>query len=128
LSGPTAVGTGASREEQIELSQLIEIINDRFGTEFRPADQLFFDQVREEAIANEEVRQAARVNTIENFGYVFGRALEDIFIDRMEQNEDIFARFMNDPEFQRLVESHLRRDVYDQIRDEQAAGSTDMPA
>jgi type I restriction enzyme R subunit len=121
LKGPTAGGTGASHEEQVELSQLIDIVNDRFGTNFKPADQLFFDQIREEAVANEEVRQAAGVNTLENFRYVFGRALEDIFIDRMEQNEDIFARFMNDQEFQRLVERHLRREVYDQIRADLAA-------
>ena len=47
ISGPTEVGTGISHEEIIELSQLIDIINDRFGTDFKPADQLFrFDQGR----------------------------------------------------------------------------------
>ena len=37
--GP-AVGTGAAQEEQVELSRLIDILNDRFGTDFKPADQL----------------------------------------------------------------------------------------
>jgi len=118
VKGPTAVGTGKSQDEQIELSQLIDLINERFGTDFKPADQLFLDQVREEAVANEVLRQAAAANTIDNFKYVFAKALEDIFIDRMEQNESIFARFMNDQDFQHLVEKHLRRRVYDQIRGE----------
>jgi len=117
VKGPTAVGTGTSQDEMIELSQLIDILNDRFGTNFKPVDQLFLDQVREEAVADETLRQAAVANTIENFKFVFAKALEDIFIDRMEQNEAIFARFMNDLEFQKLVEKHLRQQVYEQIRE-----------
>lgn len=122
LKGPTAVGTGMSGDEEVELSQLIDILNERFGTDFKPADQLFLDSVREDAVANEALRQAASANSIENFKYVFGKALESLFIDRMEQNEEIFARFMNEPNFQRLVEEHLRRQVYEQIRSEQAGG------
>lgn len=64
------------------------------------------------------MRQAALANTFDNFGYVFRRALEGLFIDRMEQNEDIFNRFMNDKEFQGIVEQVLRRQVYDQIHEE----------
>jgi len=121
IDGPTAVGTGKSQDEQIELSQLIDLLNQRFGTDFKLADQLFLDQIREEATADDTLRQAAAANTVENFKYVFGRALEDLFIDRMEQNEDIFARFMNDPEFQAVVESRLRQQVYEQIREEMAS-------
>jgi len=120
LKGPTAVGTGMSGDEEVELSELIDILNERFGTDFKPADQLFLDSVREDAVANEALRQAAAANSIDNFKYIFGKALEGLFIDRMEQNEEIFAKFMNDPNFQRLVEEHLRRQVYDQIRAEQA--------
>jgi len=120
LKGPTAVGTGMVGDEEVELSELIDILNERFGTDFKPADQLFLDSVREDAVANEALRQAASANSIENFKYVFSKALEGLFIDRMEQNEEIFARFMNEPNFQKLVEEHLRRQVYDQIRAEQA--------
>jgi hypothetical protein len=50
--------------------RLIDIVNQRFGTEFKPADQLFFDQIREEAVADSHIQQAARVNSLENFKYV----------------------------------------------------------
>lgn len=116
LKGPTAVGTSKAKDEEIELSRLIDLLNERFGTDFRPADQLFLDSVREDAIASDDLRQAALANTIDNFSYVFRRALEGLFIDRMEQNEDIFNRFMNDAQFQQVVEETLRRQVYDQIR------------
>ncbi len=59
-------------------------------------------------------------NTRENFGYVFLKALEDIFIDRMEQNEEITAKFMNEKEFRDTVGQYLLKQVYEQIRSEGA--------
>ncbi len=120
VSGPVSVGTGIKRGEKIELSQLIDILNERFGTEFKPADQLFFDQIKEDAMADSELRQAAMANTMENFGYVFLKALEGMFIDRMDQNEEITAKFMNEKEFQNIVGKHLLKQVYEQIRAEES--------
>ena len=116
IYGPTEVGTGAERDEKIELSRLIDVINERFGTDFTLRDELFFEQVREDAAADEGLRQAAQANAIENFAYVFDKALEGFFIDRMEQNEELFSRFMNNPDFRQLVAETLGRQVYDQIR------------
>jgi len=118
ISGPTSVGTGAAGGEQVELSKLIDILNDRFGTEFRPGDQLFFDSIKEDAMADSGLRQAAHANTLENFGYVFNKALEGIFIDRMDQNEDITARFMNDGKFREAVSQQLQKEIYEQMRRE----------
>jgi len=118
VSGPTDVGTGMARGVEIELSKLIDILNDRFGTEFKPGDQLFFDSIREDAVADTNLRQAAIANTMENFGYVFRKTLEGLFIDRMEQNEEITAKFMNEKDFQNAVTKHLLEQVYRQIREE----------
>jgi len=118
LDGPTDVGTATKRGPDIELSKLIDLLNERFGTEFKPADQLFFDQIQEHAADNETLRQAALANTIDAFKYVFDKALEGLFIDRMEQNEEITTKFLNDDNFQQAVTSHLRQKVYEQIRGE----------
>ena len=45
-------------------------------------------------------------------------ALEGLFIDRMEQNDEIATKFLNDKQFQDVVTSHLRQKVYDQFLDE----------
>jgi len=115
LDGPVAVGTGKADDERVELSRLSEIVNERFGTDFALTDALFFEQISEEAVADESLRQAARANTVDNFRYVFDGALTGLFIDRMGQNEEIFARFMNDAAFQKVVKEHLLHQVYDQI-------------
>ena len=118
VSGPLAVGTGGVRDGDIELSKLIDILNKRFGTEFKPGDQLFFESIREDAVAASELRQAAIANTMENFGYVFREVLEGFFIDRMDQNEEITTRFMNEDSFRNEVSGHLLKQVYEQIRSE----------
>lgn len=116
VPGPVAVGTGAAKEEVAPLSAIIDVLNQRFGTRFRPADQYFVDQIGEEAFADPQLVEAAHANEIENFRFVWDRTLQGIFIDRMDLNEEFFARFMNDPEFHRVLSALLMRDVYDRIR------------
>jgi type I restriction enzyme, R subunit len=105
------------RNEYVTLSILIDKLNERFGTDFKLADQLFFDQVAETAIANETLQEAAKANSLENFAFVFNRVLEGLFIERMDGNEEIFKRLMNDDEFRTLAAEHLVRDVYQKIRE-----------
>lgn len=112
LDGPKEVGSGMVREEGIPFSRLIDIINERFGTDFNEADQLFLDQIVEEAVMDDSLQQAAEVNPIDKFQLVFSQVLESLFIDRMEMNEELFAKFMNDKEFQQLVAKGLCRRVY----------------
>ena len=112
LKGPTEVGLRRADGKQVALSQLVDKLNERFGTDFKPADQLFFDQIAEAAVDNDTLKTAAKVNTLENFKPVFDRLLEALFIERMEGNEDIFDRLMNDPEFRNIAANELMRDVY----------------
>jgi len=116
LDGPREIGSGLVREQPVSLSRLIDVINERFGTDFTEADQLFFDQIVEAALSDEGLRQAAQANSEEKFALVFNRVLESLFVERMEQNEDIFARFMNDQGFQKLVATWLVSDVYKKMQ------------
>ncbi len=47
---------------------------------------------------------------------MFNKELENLFIERMEGNEEIFQRLMNDDEFRTIVARHLMQAVYEQIR------------
>jgi type I restriction enzyme, R subunit len=116
LHGPTEVGSGLLREEQVPLSQLIDIVNERFGTDFNQADQLFFDQVVEAAVADEGLREAAAVNPEDKFELVFRSVLEQLFVERMDQNEEIFVRFMNDQAFQKIVTTWMATEAYRRLR------------
>lgn len=115
LKGPGDVGTGQP-EQLVRLSELIDILNERFGTDFTQADQLFFDQIQQEAAENDALRKAAASNSKEDFRSVFEKAFEGLLIDRMEGNEDIFGRLMADGEFRRLALEHLLGKVYAQLK------------
>ena len=116
LDGPTEVGTGLAREEAVPLSQLIDVVNERFGTDFNQADQLFFDQIVEAAMSDNGLRQAAAVNPEDKFELVFRNLLEQFFVERMDQNEEIFIRYMNDSSFQRIVGGRMASEAYRRLR------------
>lgn len=115
LYGPTEVGTGQP-DEDVQLSSLVSKLNERFGTEFTPADQLFFEQIKETALVNDHLRKAANANTLENFEPVFNKELENLFVERMDGNEEIFVRLMNDENFRSIAANHLMKAVYKQIK------------
>ncbi len=116
IDGPTEVGSGLVREAPVRLSQLIDVVNERFGTDFNQADQLFFDQIIQSAINDVNIKQAAAVNPSDKFELLFKSVLETIFVERMDQNEEIFVRYMNDPEFQKVVTSWMSLDAYNRLR------------
>ncbi|MFZ1575871.1 MAG: type I restriction endonuclease [Chromatiaceae bacterium] len=115
LDGPREVGSGMVREEQVSLSRLIDIINERFGGELNDADQLFFDQIAEAASRNESLRMAAEVNSLDKFQLVFRQVLESLFIERMELNEELFTDYMGKPDMQELVSKWLGSQVYGRL-------------
>jgi len=115
LDGPREVGSGMVHEEEVSLSRLIDLINDRFGGDLNEADQLFFDQIAEAASQNEALKKAAGVNSLDKFQLVFRQVLESLFIERMELNEELFADFMGKPELQELVSKWLGSQVYERM-------------
>jgi type I restriction enzyme R subunit len=128
LDGPTEVGSGIARPESMVLSQLIDVVNERFGTDFNQADQLFFDQIVQAAMADEGLRQAAAVNPSDKFALVFKHLLETLFVERMDQNEEIFVRYMNDAPFQKVVTAWMADEAYRRLRsksESQSAVETD---
>jgi type I restriction enzyme R subunit len=122
LDGPSEVGSGKAREEQVALSRLIDIINERFGAELNDADQLFFDQIAEAAVQNEELQQAAKANSLDKFKLVFNQALDTLFIERMGLNEELFAEYMGKPELRDLIAIALGKQVYKRLEEARRDG------
>ena len=118
LKGPTDVGTArASRKRRSPLSSLIDRLNERFGTDFTEADQLFFDQIRASAEKDENIAEAARANSFADFAAYLDRILDELFIARMEGNEEIFSRVMTDAEFRTAAHEHLAREIFWRVRE-----------
>ncbi|TCH97255.1 type I restriction endonuclease subunit R [Roseococcus sp. SYP-B2431] len=127
LKGPTDVGTAREKDTDVPLSTLVDKLNERFGTDFTEADQLFFDQVRATAERDDKIVEAAKANNEANFAAFFGRVLDDLFIQRMEGNDEIFSRVMSDRQFRAAAQEHLARAVYERVR-KRDAGDDDPSA
>jgi type I restriction enzyme R subunit len=78
-----------------------------FGRNGQPFHRYTMRQAIDEAL-----QQAAKVNPVEKFALVFTNLLETLFVERMDQNEEIFARFMNEEAFRKVVGSWLAAEVY----------------
>ncbi len=120
VKGPTAVGTREEKEPEIPLSEIIDVLNERFGTNFTPEDQLFFDQITRTAMKDEEVVQRAQANRFDNFSLAIRQKIADFMIDRLSQNQDIVTKYFNESEFQEIAFRELAQRIYEDIRGEAA--------
>ena len=119
LPGFTGEGRGPRNPPtKARLSEIIEILNDRFGTDFKTDDALYFDQIREALVLDSDLVSQARANTLENFRFGFEQSFEAKIIERREANEEIFNRLMDDPEFLSTVKELLVGEVYRRIREQ----------
>lgn len=116
LKGPTDLGSGGRKDEEVGLTDLVERLNERFGTSFTRADQLFFEQIRESAEADDRIVEAALANKYDNFSSYLERMLDELFIDRMDGNEEVFSKVMSDQPFRSAVHKGLARELYERIR------------
>lgn len=114
LKGPTDVGTGKGQDEVVALSRLIDVLNERFGGDFTQADEFFFNQIQQQAVEDETLRQAAKVNSFEDFKSLLRDTLNGLMIDRMDDNAAIFTRMMTDEEFNSVTFEWLAEKIYQQ--------------
>jgi len=115
LNGPTDVASGMVREEHVPFSRIVDVVNTRFGTDFTQADQYFFDQIIESAIQNEDIILAAQANPQDKFTLMFKSILQQLFVERIDQNEDIFARYMEEKDFNKTVTELLAKEAFNKI-------------
>jgi type I restriction enzyme R subunit len=58
----------------------------------------------------------ARANPIENFRLVFADAFIKSIVGRMDDNQDVFKKILDDPAFQSVVMDHYLHRVFIQAR------------
>jgi type I restriction enzyme R subunit len=116
IRGPSALGTRQAKDVQAHLSEIIDVLNERFGTEFTKADQLLFDQFIEEAKQDQEVVERALANPLDNFELAMKPKVEGLMIDRMDQNQEIVNRYLNDPAFQTAAFKAIVKQIYNELR------------
>jgi type I restriction enzyme R subunit len=116
VAGPTEVGTGKAKDEKAPLSEIIDVLNERFGTQFNEEDRLFFQQIKERACKSEQVVRTALANPLDKFELGIRKLIEDLMIERMGENDKLVTRYMSDQEFQGSALPILAREIFDAVR------------
>ncbi len=115
-------GAGEQQELVIEpLSQIIEVLNERFGLGLDDTDQLLFDQFEETWTADPELAAQARNNNLDNFRLVFSPKFLNTIVTRMDANDAIFKQILDEPDFREVLTDYYLRKVYARIRAQDAA-------
>lgn len=96
---------GASEDEKDNLSNIISKLNDRWGTEFTHIDKVI-EQLTEDMVEDAEVKSRAH-NSLDMFSIVYAERIQDIVLDRMNQNQDFAIKYLSDPQFKADVDRVL---------------------
>ncbi len=118
LDGISEAGIKRAKEEKAPLSEIIDVLNERFGTEFEEADRLFFEQIESELINDDKLQTQARANKMDTFKYAFDDMFFNKLIERMEQNQDIFDKIVENKSFGGLVRELMLKSVYRKLNTE----------
>jgi len=98
------------------LSEIVKVLNDRFGTSFTEEDRIFFEQIREKASANQQVIATAKANPLDKFLLGIKPLIESLMIQRLSENDRIVTRYMDDQAFQNTAFPILAEAIFDTIR------------
>ena len=110
-------GRGRQSDPQLErLSEIVDELNERFGLNLDERDQLLFDQFEETWAADPDVVDQACSNTLENFRLVFDHRFLATVVSRMDENEAIFKRILDDEEFRQVLMDLYAGRVYRRAR------------
>lgn len=121
VKSPTDVGTGKAKEEKAPLSEIIKVLNERFGTNFTEEDRYFFEQIREKAAKSTEIIKLRHANPFDKFQLGLRQLIENLMIERMVDNDKIVTRYMDDKEFGEAAFGVLSQAIYDSIPEAEAS-------
>jgi type I restriction enzyme R subunit len=97
------VGNGAGQAGPIEapepLSQIINDLNERFGTDFTSEDKVFIQNVETQLDGNTALEASLMVNSIDNARLTFDHVAADLIQEMMDTNFKFFKKVNDDEQF-----------------------------
>jgi type I restriction enzyme R subunit len=98
--------SGEGRQGEVDpepLSAIIDRLNEQFGTDWSDADRLVFDAAATDLVNDEQMQLTAANNTAENFALVFGERFQRALLERIDRNEKVVFKYLDDPELSAQV-------------------------
>jgi len=112
-------GGGSVKEEETDLlSNIINRLNDKFGTEFSESEKLAVEQIRNNLKSDEDLKLKAKVNSYEVFKHAFEPTFDDRVIEEYSKNTEFYGRVLQDESFRNKLMEMLMFDIYTTFKDE----------
>ena len=96
---------GASEDQKDSLSNILSKLNDRWGTDFTHIDKVI-EQLTEDMVEDDEIKSRAH-NSLDLFSIVYSERIQEIVLERMNQNQEFAIKYLSDPEFKAEVDRIL---------------------
>lgn len=109
-------GTGERKEQKEPLSEIIEELNRRHGTDFSPTDRLSIQQIAEDFKSDADMIIKAQTNTPEDFWYAYEKEFMNKVISRMNQNLKLFTKVIDDSLFAKTLMELLFPKIYEELK------------
>ena len=93
--------------------RIIDLINQRFGTDFDAQDLV--DGVTDQLVADEDLQQAARVNDKGNFEVPFREALDEALVSRHDKHGDFINKVFQDETLGAFFRGWMLDQVYGRL-------------
>ena len=111
--GPKEIYTLGHNELE-PLSQIIQELNEHFGTDFTEDDKLCIREIEQRLAGNEALEASVRVNPPENARLTFDLVVNDLLQDMIDGHFKFYKQVNDDPEFAKtfldwLFERYLGR-------------------
>lgn len=121
VTGAGDLGTGGLKtEDKSPLSEIIKVLNERFKTDFTEDDRLLFDQIVGDLMGDMKLTEQARNATIDQFRHVFDPKALTAMVKRIERNDGIASKLMQEEELRDIAFAIMMREVYERSRGVQA--------
>ncbi|MDD4254080.1 MAG: DEAD/DEAH box helicase family protein [Methanofollis sp.] len=119
LQQPDDRPTQALPEECAPLSEIIEYINENFGTDFTDEDKIayFADDMEKRLIGNTALQQTFNpdINSRDNIKIAFNNFFDDTLVEMLSTNKEIFKRINDDNAFALLFKNYMFNRIYTQL-------------
>ena len=111
-----AADGGVGREvEERPLSEVIDELNERFGTDLGTADKILFLQQVISLAEDPKIQAVAYNNDFDKFAQVADPELDNVVAQNHDSNTAFVRRYFDDSEFQDAIKHEARKRAYDLI-------------
>lgn len=112
---PITGNAGHQKCKKDPLTELIQQINTRYGTNFTQMDKVLL-QIESDYAAKEEWQEYAQHNDFKTFMLLFNKEFPNLAVERYNQNEAFFVKMFSEPDMMKQVTGTIGGILYEQLR------------